>query len=165
MTKVGDILPPIEYNTFEEFYPFYLSQHSNLTCRRLHVIGSTLAILQLIRCLLVGFTLIQFLLIFVIGYGFAWVGHYVFEKNKPATFKYPLFSLQGDVRLLYETYTGQRKFWWVTANIQAWKMIRNYNFMLNHHFPWVKFLYFLKKNLSDNEGSITIDLFLFALFM
>jgi hypothetical protein len=115
--------------------------------------------------LLVGFTLIQFLLIFVIGYGFAWVGHYVFEKNKPATFKYPLFSLQGDVRLLYETYTGQRKFWWVTANIQAWKMIRNYNFMLNHHFPWVKFLYFLKKNLSDNEGSITIDLFLFALFM
>ena len=110
MTKVGDILPPIEYNTFEEFYPFYLSQHSNLTCRRLHVIGSTLAILQLIRCLLVGFTLIQFLLIFVIGYGFAWVGHYVFEKNRPATFKYPLFSLQGDIRLLYETYTGQRKF-------------------------------------------------------
>ncbi len=103
--------PDGDYQTFEEFYPFYLSQHSNLTCRRLHVIGTSLAILQLIRCLLIGFTLVQFLLVFVIGYGFAWVGHFVFEKNRPATFKYPLFSLQGDFKLLYETYTGKRKFW------------------------------------------------------
>ena len=101
----------VEYKTFEEFYPFYLSQHANATCRRLHVIGSTLAIIQLIRFLLLSFTLTQFLLVFVIGYGFAWIGHFVFEKNKPATFKYPLFSFQGDMRLIYEVYTGKMKFW------------------------------------------------------
>ena len=100
----------VEYKTFEEFYPFYLSQHANATCRRLHVIGSTLAVIQLNRFLLLSFTLTQFLLVFVIGYGFAWIGHFVFEKNKPATFKYPLFSLRGDMRLLYEVYTGKMKF-------------------------------------------------------
>jgi hypothetical protein len=99
-----------EYKTFDEFYPFYLSQHSNATCRRLHVIGTTLAILQLIRCVLLGFTFVQFLLVPIIGYGFAWIGHFVFEKNRPATFKYPLFSFQGDIKLLIETYTGKRKF-------------------------------------------------------
>lgn len=100
----------VEYQTFEEFYPFYLSQHSNATCRRLHVIGSTLAVIQLIRFLLLSFTLTQFLLVFVIGYGFAWIGHFVFEKNKPATFKYPLLSFRGDMMLLYEVYTGKMKF-------------------------------------------------------
>ena len=110
-TLTGKVLDASsEYQTFEEFYPFYLSQHANATNRRLHVIGSTLAILQLIRFLLFSFTFTQFILVFVIGYSFAWVGHFMFEKNKPATFKYPVFSLKGDFRMLYETYTGKRKF-------------------------------------------------------
>lgn len=99
-----------EYRTFEEFYPFYLSQHANRTCRRLHVIGSILALLQLIRTLLFALNLTNLLLVLVIGYGFAWVGHFVFEKNRPATFKYPWLSLQSDFRLLKETLTGVRAF-------------------------------------------------------
>lgn len=99
-----------EYRSLDEFYPFYISQHSNRTCRRLHVIGSLLALLQLVRTLLFAFNLINLLLVFVIGYSFAWVGHFVFENNKPATFKYPWLSLQGDFRLLKETLTGARAF-------------------------------------------------------
>jgi len=111
MSSPKDFIQEVgEYKTFDEFYPFYISQHSNATCRRLHVIGTTLAILQLIRCVLLGFTFVQFLLVPIIGYGFAWIGHFVFEKNRPATFKYPLFSFQGDIKLLIETYTGKRKF-------------------------------------------------------
>lgn len=99
-----------EYRTLDEFYPFYLSQHSNRICRRLHVIGSILAVLQLIRTLLFALNLTNILLVLVIGYGFAWAGHFIFEKNRPATFKYPWLSLQSDFRLLKETLTGVRAF-------------------------------------------------------
>lgn len=100
----------MEYKTFEQFYPFYLSQHANQTNRRLHVIGTLLAFIMLIRTIL-NFTLGNFILIPIVGYGFAWIGHFFFENNKPATFKYPLFSFRGDLRMLKETLMGQRKFW------------------------------------------------------
>jgi hypothetical protein len=74
------------------------------------VIGSILALLQLLRTLFFALNLTNLLLVFAIGYGFAWVGHFVFEKNRPATIKYPWLSLQGDVRLLKETLTGVRAF-------------------------------------------------------
>jgi hypothetical protein len=99
----------MEYQTFEQFYPFYLSQHANLTNRRLHTLGTTLGIICLVR-LIFAFTLMNFLLVPIVGYGFAWVGHFFFEKNKPATFKYPLWSLMGDFRMYKEVVTGQRKF-------------------------------------------------------
>jgi hypothetical protein len=99
-----------EYKSLDEFYPFYLSQHANRTCRRLHVIGSILALLQLIRTIFFAFNLTNVLLALAIGYGFAWVGHYLFEKNKPAAFKHPWLSFQGDMRLLRETLTGVRPF-------------------------------------------------------
>jgi hypothetical protein len=89
-----------EYNTFEEFYPFYLSQHSNRTNRRLHVIGTILALVQILRCVFVAFDAVSLLMAPVIGYGMAWIGHFFFENNKPATFKYPLFSFQGDVKMI-----------------------------------------------------------------
>lgn len=89
-----------EYKNLDEFYPFYLSQHSNRTCRRLHFIGTILAIFQLIRTIFFALNIANFFLVLVIGYGFAWVGHFFFEKNRPATFKYPWLSLQGDFRLL-----------------------------------------------------------------
>ncbi len=84
-----------QYNTFSEFYPFYLSQHRDLTCRRLHFIGSLLVLMLIIYVLFSANWLLLFLTP-VIGYGFAWVGHFFFEKNVPATFTYPVYSLIGD---------------------------------------------------------------------
>ena len=83
------------YQRFGDFYPFYLSEHSNIICRRLHFIGSLLSIVVLLYALMTQvFTLLW--LVPVIGYGFAWVGHFFFEKNRPATFSYPLYSFMGD---------------------------------------------------------------------
>ena len=87
------------YQTFEEFYPYYLSQHANLTNRRLHIIGTFIAILHLIYAI-IFFSPINVIYGIVTGYALAWVGHFFFEKNKPATFQYPLFSLKGDVRMV-----------------------------------------------------------------
>ena len=84
-----------KYQDFKSFYPFYLSQHQDPTCRRLHYIGSAL-IIGLIIFTLINQQWWQLLLLPIIGYGFAWVGHFVFEKNRPATFEYPLYSLLAD---------------------------------------------------------------------
>ena len=97
------------YRTFEDFYPFYLTEHVNPVSRRLHVIGTSLVVI----CFILAMILAEprwLIAMPVIGYGFAWVGHFFFEKNKPATFKYPAFSLMGDFRLWFETVTGKRTF-------------------------------------------------------
>jgi hypothetical protein len=83
------------FSNFSEFYPFYLAEHGNRVCRRLHFIGSSLVIAVVVLALSTG-QLRWLWLAPVAGYGFAWVGHYVFEKNRPATFKHPLYSLLGD---------------------------------------------------------------------
>ena len=80
---------------FKSFYPFYLSEHRVPTCRLLHFIGSSLVLLTLFIAILTKQWKLLWLLP-IIGYGFAWVGHFMFEKNRPATFKYPLYSLWGD---------------------------------------------------------------------
>jgi hypothetical protein len=83
------------YSSFAEFYPYYLSQHSNLTCRRLHFVGTSLVLL--IAIVLIWLNQWSLLwLVPIAGYGFAWAGHFFFEHNKPATFNYPLYSLWGD---------------------------------------------------------------------
>jgi hypothetical protein len=97
------------YRTFREFYPFYLTEHVNPVSRRLHVIGTSLAILSLILAIVLLDWRWAVAAPFI-GYGFAWAGHFFFEKNQPATFKYPGFSLRGDFRLWLETVTGKRKF-------------------------------------------------------
>jgi len=83
------------FNSFSEFYPYYLSEHGHPVSRRLHFIGTALVL-----ALLAGVIATQqwvYLWAFpVIGYGFAWVGHFFFERNKPATFKWPFYSLMGD---------------------------------------------------------------------
>ncbi|TMN33365.1 DUF962 domain-containing protein [Pseudoalteromonas sp. S2755] len=84
-----------EFNSFASFYPYYLAEHKNKTCRRLHFIGSTLVLLILLIALVFAHWSLLWLLP-IAGYGFAWVGHFFFEKNKPATFQYPLYSLMGD---------------------------------------------------------------------
>ena len=84
-----------EYASFSAFYPFYLQQHSNQICRRLHFVGSALIVL-LIPYIMVTAQWALLWMLPLIGYGFAWLGHFFFEKNRPATFKYPVYSLLGD---------------------------------------------------------------------
>jgi hypothetical protein len=83
------------YTSFKEFYPYYLDEHSNLICRRLHFVGTWLVVLIAVLAVI---TLNAWWLLAmpVVGYGFAWVGHFFFEHNKPATFRYPVYSLMGD---------------------------------------------------------------------
>lgn len=88
-------IPAGGFSSFKEFYPYYLSEHANPTCRLLHFIGSFLVLSLIVYSLFSGrYVLLWF--IPVIGYGFAWVGHFFYEHNKPATFKYPLYSFWGD---------------------------------------------------------------------
>ena len=95
-----------EYTTFKSFYPFYLSQHSNPVSRKLHYLGTSLVIALLIAVVIMGQW--QGLVVLpVLGYLFAWVGHFFFEKNRPATFTYPLYSLMADFRMLFEALTGR----------------------------------------------------------
>ncbi|KQZ40564.1 hypothetical protein ASD58_27215 [Duganella sp. Root1480D1] len=94
------------YRTFKEFYPFYLQEHSNSTCRRLHFAGSTIVLLLVAMAIVTGELALLWLLP-VVGYGFAWVGHFFFEHNRPATFKYPLFSLMGDWVMFRDMLTGR----------------------------------------------------------
>ena len=94
------------YNTFGEFYPFYLSQHQNSICRLLHFIGTSIIILLLIFYVNGTSDLI---FIPLVGYGFAWVGHFFFEKNKPATFQNPLYSLMGDFVMFWDILTRREK--------------------------------------------------------
>lgn len=94
------------YRTFKEFYPFYLGEHANRTCRRLHFAGSSLVLLLLAMAIVTGELQLLWLLP-VVGYGFAWVGHFFFEHNRPATFKYPLFSLMGDWVMFRDMLTGR----------------------------------------------------------
>ncbi len=85
----------VEFSSFSQFYACYLGEHANRTCRRLHFAGSSLVILVVIAALATGHFRWLWLAP-VAGYGFAWVGHFFFEKNRPATFKHPLYSLWGD---------------------------------------------------------------------
>ena len=94
------------YKSFGDFYPFYLSEHSNRISRRLHFTGTSMA-LGLLVAAAVTQTWWLIPLALVQGYAFAWVGHYFFERNKPATFKYPGFSFMGDWRLWWEILTGK----------------------------------------------------------
>jgi hypothetical protein len=94
------------YETFKEFYPFYLREHANSTCRRLHFVGSSIVLLLLAMVLVTG-ELKLLWLVPVVGYGFAWVGHFFFEHNRPATFQYPLFSLMGDWVMFRDMLTGR----------------------------------------------------------
>lgn len=98
-----------QFNNLAEFYPFYLSEHQNLTCRRLHFVGSSLVL----GCFAALFLTGQWYWIpvaFICGYGFAWVGHFVFEKNKPASFKQPFYSFVSDWLMYKDILTGKIPF-------------------------------------------------------
>ena len=83
------------FTSFAAFYPYYLDEHRDLRCRLMHFIGSTLVIALLILSVVTQHWMLLWCLP-VAGYGFAWLGHFAFEHNKPATFRYPFYSLMGD---------------------------------------------------------------------
>jgi hypothetical protein len=83
--------------SYEAFWPFYVSQHAHPTNRLLHFVGTAFVLLTLVASLAVSWTFI--LAAPLLGYGFAWIGHFVFERNRPATFTYPVWSLRGDFRM------------------------------------------------------------------
>lgn len=92
--------------SYEDFWPYYVSQHLNPTCRALHFLGTSLVILFLGVAVLM-LSPVWILASLVAGYGFAWVGHFFFEKNRPATFTYPLWSLRGDFQMFWLTLLGR----------------------------------------------------------
>ncbi len=95
-----------QYKSFQEFYPYYLTEHSKSSTRALHFTGTTLFFILLITGLVRG-KWYYFALLPVFGYGFAWIGHFFFEKNKPATFSYPLWSLISDFKMYFDWLSGR----------------------------------------------------------
>ncbi len=95
------------FRSFREFYPYYLSEHANRYCRQLHFVGTCLIVLVLILIVAGILTPWWLLSVPLIGYGFAWIGHFVFEKNRPATFKYPFYSLAGDWVMWWDILRGK----------------------------------------------------------
>lgn len=97
------------FTSFRDFYPYYLSEHRNRTCRRLHFVGTGLVIGAALAALALRNPWLL-LLMPVFGYGFAWVGHFFFEQNRPATFTHPFYSLAGDFVMFADILRGRIRF-------------------------------------------------------
>ncbi len=101
--------PRARFTSFAEFYPYYLSEHRNRICRRLHFTGSLVVIAAIITAIVTGE---PWWLIFAPagGYGLAWIGHFFFERNRPATFGHPWYSLVGDWAMFRDLLAGKLPF-------------------------------------------------------
>ncbi|MDX1459517.1 MAG: DUF962 domain-containing protein [Xanthomonadales bacterium] len=97
------------FNSFSEFYPFYLAEHSNPVCKGLHFVGTWLVIAVTVFAIYTRQWAYLWLMP-VVGYGFAWIGHFFFEHNRPATFKHPVYSLIGDWVMWKDIMVGKVKF-------------------------------------------------------
>ena len=94
------------FQSFEEFWPFYLGQHLDERCRQSHFAGTATAAAFILVAFLSG----RYFLLgpaFLFGYGWAWFGHFYFEKNRPATFSHPFYSLRGDLKMFWLMLQGQ----------------------------------------------------------
>ena len=93
------------FTAYEEFWPYYVREHSNPVCRALHFIGTNLAVAAIVA----GFVARPwwFVAAPVAGYLFAWAGHWLFERNRPATFTYPWWSLRADFRMWSYMWMGR----------------------------------------------------------
>ena len=97
-----------KYTNFKDFYPYYLSEHNNKNTKLMHFIGTSLAIFFYVRFFMT-FDFLYLLYSLLSGYGFAWIGHFFIEKNKPATFKYPFYSFIGDHVMYVEILRGKHR--------------------------------------------------------
>jgi len=95
--------------SFREFYSDYLAEHQDCTCRRLHFAGTALVMVFLVAAILTQRWLLL-LALPLVGYGFAWIGHFFFEKNRPTTFKHPLYSLAADFVMFKDILLGRIPF-------------------------------------------------------
>jgi len=102
-------IDPRSFTRFADFYPWYLTEHADRTCRRLHFVGSTLTLVCLALLLATGRP-VYALLAPLCGYGCAWIGHFVFEKNRPASFRRPLYSFMGDWVMYRDIWTRRIPF-------------------------------------------------------
>src|SRR5688572_25930052 len=107
MSHPGSSMPHDRFQSFADFYPFYLSEHRTAACRRLHFFGTVLVIV-LMGAALADWRLL--VLLPIAGYGFAWLGHFMFERNKPASFTHPWYSLFADFVMFRDMLTGRIKF-------------------------------------------------------
>ena len=98
-----------KFKSFSEFYPHYLFEHSDRVNRRLHFLGCLAVIIVILYSVLTQVWL-ALSLVPLVGYGFAWIGHFFVEKNRPATFKYPIYSLLGDWMMFLDMITCKIKF-------------------------------------------------------
>lgn len=99
-----------EFSSFQAFYPYYLNEHQNRSCRRLHFVGSSLVLILIATVAVDALGALWLFAVPLIGYGFAWVGHFAFEHNRPATFRYPLYSLLGDWVMFKDMLIGRTRF-------------------------------------------------------
>ena len=97
------------FANFHDFYRFYLSEHQHPVSRRLHFAGTTLVLIILIAAIVTGSWQLLWLLP-IAGYGCAWIGHFFFEKNRPATFRHPFYSLLGDFVMFRDILRGRIEF-------------------------------------------------------
>ncbi|GAB2900719.1 Mpo1-like protein [Microbulbifer echini] len=95
-----------KFESFRDFYPFYLQEHRNRICRRLHFIGTSLVFATVIATITTG-NMLWLATTPLAGYGFAWIGHFFFEHNRPATFKYPFYSFLGDFVMFKDMLLGR----------------------------------------------------------
>jgi len=96
-------------DSFAQFYPFYLTQHADRSCRRAHFIGSSLALLCIAAAFVSGAALWIVAALFC-GYGGAWIGHFFYEHNRPASFAQPLYSFRADWIMYWQMLTGKLSF-------------------------------------------------------
>jgi hypothetical protein len=109
MTPAAPSASQGRFRSFADFYPFYLSEHSNPVCRRLHFVGTVLVLASLVTAALTGEAW-WLLGVPLLGYGFAWIGHFFFEHNRPATFSHPWYSLVGDFAMFRDMLFGRIRF-------------------------------------------------------
>ncbi|MFN0138717.1 MAG: Mpo1-like protein [Pyrinomonadaceae bacterium] len=93
-------------DNYTDFWDYYVREHSRPATRALHFVGTSLGVILLAWFILRG-TWYYFPLCFVVGYAFAWIAHFAIEKNKPATFKYPLWSFVSDYKMMWYMITGR----------------------------------------------------------
>ncbi|HXC04626.1 MAG TPA: DUF962 domain-containing protein [Bacteroidia bacterium] len=98
------------FRSYAEFYPFYLSQHSHPMSRKLHFFGLLLALIWLILVPVMDLPLYYMFGSLILGYGSGFLGHFGFEKNKPATFRNPLYSFAGDFNMMFDILRGKIPF-------------------------------------------------------